>query len=491
MTPELRRPLPLHTAIVVGGGLAGLTVAKKLAEQGVGVTVLEGSARTGGKAGADVEQGRYREHGYHIFPAWYRNVRAILAELGVPLVDFDRWHYLKPGHATTHPVSLRSPDSFAAVLANLRAGFLPPDEMALYFYFVLDMLAEPLSKAALLDQVSRLGLLRSRWYATEHLAQLESENIMKASAIPMYELSAMTAKIISANWMRSPRPLLSILPGDLQRTFIEPYAASVEAAGARIELDTPVQSLEVRGHRIAAVHTPEGRRTADLFVIATPLEVTRRMIGAELHALDPALGNMEHLQAAPMASLHLTLKTLRSDFPPEHVFLQGGRYGLSFIDLTPHWPNEPTTTLSFIASNFIPLRELPENEQYASLMAEIGRYLRIDANDVEAYSLKSNTGTPLFINTIGAWPNRPKVHSHRVENLYFAGDWVQNPINLACMEGAVSAALAAAHAIGKEWGLHIRGPAAARTIDPRLFRVAKWALLPAVVPLWLSSRMRS
>ncbi|MGZ3407474.1 MAG: FAD-dependent oxidoreductase, partial [Polyangia bacterium] len=261
----------------MGAGLAGLTVARKLAEQGVEVTVLEASARAGGKAGADLVDGRYREHGYHIFPAWYRNVREILGELGVELIDLDRWRYLKPGHSLAHMPSLRSPDSLASIVANLRAGVMPPNEMALYFYYVLDMLAEPLSNRALLDQVSRLGLLRSRWYATEPLAQLDAENILKASAIPAYELSAMTAKIVSANWMRAPRPLLSILPGDLQRTFINPYLERVEAAGARIELSTAVRSLEVRGRRIAAVHTATARRPADLFVIATPLEVTRRM----------------------------------------------------------------------------------------------------------------------------------------------------------------------------------------------------------------------
>jgi hypothetical protein len=50
---------------------------------------------------------------------------------------------------------------------------------------------------------------------------------------------------------------------------------------------------------------------------------------------------------------------------------------------------------------------------------------------------------PLFINTIGAWPNRPQPRT-KIKNLYLAGDYVKNAIDLACMEGAVSSALAAA-----------------------------------------------
>jgi len=53
---------------------------------------------------------------------------------------------------------------------------------------------------------------------------------------------------------------------------------------------------------------------------------------------------------------------------------------------------------------------------------------------------------PLFINTIGAWRNRRRVKS-RVKNLYLAGDFVKNAIDLACMEGAVATALETARQI--------------------------------------------
>jgi monoamine oxidase len=42
------------SAIVVGGGLAGITVARELAMRGWRVTLLERSQRLGGKAGSAV-----------------------------------------------------------------------------------------------------------------------------------------------------------------------------------------------------------------------------------------------------------------------------------------------------------------------------------------------------------------------------------------------------------------------------------------------------
>jgi hypothetical protein len=58
---------------------------------------------------------------------------------------------------------------------------------------------------------------------------------------------------------------------------------------------------------------------------------------------------------------------------------------------------------------------------------------------------------PLFINTIGAWTNRPHTRT-KIKNLYLAGDYVRNAIDLACMEGAVSAALEASAEILRDHG---------------------------------------
>ena len=66
------------SAIVVGGGLAGMTVARELALRGWRIKLLERSGRLGGKAGSDLRNGRMVEHGYHLFPQRYPNGRAIV-----------------------------------------------------------------------------------------------------------------------------------------------------------------------------------------------------------------------------------------------------------------------------------------------------------------------------------------------------------------------------------------------------------------------------
>jgi hypothetical protein len=134
------------------------------------------------------------------------------------------------------------------------------------------------------------------------------------------------------------------------------------------------------------------------------------------------------------------------------VFLHGSHYALSFIDIAPHWKGlDGTHELSFISSNYSPLNEVTREGAKDLLLKEIGEYLPITPADVESWELNPNTDVPLFINTIGAWSNRPRPKT-KIKNLYLAGDFVKNVIDLACMEGAVSAALEAAGQILSDHG---------------------------------------
>ncbi len=436
-----------HSAVIVGGGLAGMVIARELALRDWQVVILERSERLGGKAGSDVKNGRLVEHGYHIFPPWYPNTRAIVERIGVDLIDFDRYHFLLPG-AYPKKVTLRGPSSLSAIWHNTVNGLLPWYHNVLYFYSVLDMLSRPLSQKRFLDRVSQIGLMRGRWFSSESIAQLGQENVLKASAIPVYELSGMTAKLVSSYWMRQPDPLLSILPGDLQAVFIEPQVKELEDLGVEIRYEAEVSGIVMDAGKVAAVSLADGSEvTADVYAICTPFEVTRTWLDDAVYTADPELGNMHYLEAQPMAALHLRLNKEIPDLPPEHVFFHGSHYALSFIELSRFWDElDGQLQLSFISSNYAPLKGVSKEHAKDQLLAEIGEYLPIEPADVEHWELNPNTEVPLFINTIGAWPNRPSPRT-KVDNLYLAGDYVKNPIDLACMEGAVSSALKAARDI--------------------------------------------
>jgi uncharacterized protein with NAD-binding domain and iron-sulfur cluster len=440
------------SAIIVGGGLAGMVVARELALRGWRVTLLERSQRLGGKAGSDLKNGHLVDHGYHVFPRWYPNVRAILERIGVQLIDFDRYHFLLPGEYPRR-ITVLGPSGLSAMWHYIFNGLLPWYHNLLYIYSVLDMISRPLSDKRFLDRVSQIGLIRGKWYTSESVAEMGQENVLKASAIPVYDLSAMTAKRIASYWVRQASPFLSILPGDLQTVFIDPQVRELEALGVEIRYGAEVCEVVMQEGVVRSVALRDGTElSADIYALCTPFEVTRTWLHDHLYEADPELGNLHFLEAQPMAALHLRVQKKLPDLPREHVFFHGSYYALSFIDITPHWKgSDGRHELSFISSNYSPLNGVSKEGAKDLLMEEISEFLPITPDDVESWELNPNTDVPLFINTIGAWPNRPQPKTN-INNLYLAGDYVKNAIDLACMEGAVSAALGAAAQILSDHG---------------------------------------
>jgi uncharacterized protein with NAD-binding domain and iron-sulfur cluster len=484
-----------HSAVVVGGGLAGMVIARELALRRWRVVLLERSHRLGGKAGSDIKNGRLVEHGYHVFPKWYPNVRAIVDRIRVKLIDFDRYHYFLPGQYP-RKVTVLGPTGLRAMWHNTFNGLLPWYHNILYNYSVLDIISRPLSEKSFLDRVSQIGLIRGKWYISESVAEMGQENVLKASAIPVYDLSAMTAKRIASYWVRGASPFLSVLPGDLQEVFIDPQVRELEALGVEIRYGCDVNGVVMRENSIAAVKMQDGTQVSgDVYALCTPFEVTRTWLNDTFYKADPELGNMHFLEAQPMAALHLRLRRALPDLPREHIFFHGSRYALSLIEVSRLWTGRNgKLELSFISSNYGPLNEVSDEGAKDLLLEEISEYLPITPDDVETWELNPNTQVPLFINTIGAWPNRPRPKSN-IPNLYLAGDFVKNPIDLACMEGAVSAALESAGQILRDRGATESLPVAqVPPVFPRVWLVLARILLIPVVAVaraiaWLEEKL--
>ena len=75
--------------VVVGAGLAGLTCARRLRQAGIAATVFEAQQRVGGRCWSTraVVPGLVGEHGGEFIDTAHRRIRALSAELGLPLED--------------------------------------------------------------------------------------------------------------------------------------------------------------------------------------------------------------------------------------------------------------------------------------------------------------------------------------------------------------------------------------------------------------------
>jgi hypothetical protein len=472
--------------VVMGGGLAGMTTALELRRHGVDVVLVEAAPRLGGKAGSDLVDGVYEDHGYHIIPAWYKNFRGILDELEIVLDDLEGYHFLLP-----HQFPNLVPISFMEPFAE---GVIPIPDKILCLYFVSQMVGHSMSRKRYLDRLSLVGLLRSRWYATEPMSRYSQDNMLKAVAVPAYELSAFTTRLVGWNWFSNPRPFISVLRGPMQTALIQPFEARLRRTGTDIRLGERVEKLVMTHGRVDHVRARRADGSVDevrgdVYVMATNLEVTRTLVDDGVYVGDPNLGRIHQLHAAPMTGLNIYFNRKIPGVPKDHVFLVEGRYALSFIDVSQHWPNLPNTTLSVISSDSLPMRSVSPAAWWRALFGEIMRFLPVTEADVEHYYLHQNVETPLFLNTIAAWPNRPPVRG-KIPNLRVAGDYVQNITDLATMEGATCSGMdAAATILDDARVLHRKMPAEPFRWPRAMFRAVEMMAAPLVPPVYLWSRL--
>jgi uncharacterized protein with NAD-binding domain and iron-sulfur cluster len=499
--------------VVVGGGLAGMTVAHELAKRGVPVLLLEAGGRLGGKAGAELRGGDWFDHGYHVFPGWYLNTRRLLKELGTigRLVDIDRVHYVRPGEfPRCHTLfAITSPRN---MWRNLWSGLVPWYDAVLASYFALDLASTSFNQRSFLDRVSANGFLRSRLYATEGVADAHHHFVLQAASIPNYEISAMTAKRITASWFRIPTPIFSILDGDLQRAFIEPFRTALEKAGVDIRRDHRVTELVLGGRRVTSLSidgaSPIPIGPADRVVLTTPHAITRSFVNdsvfeaehsAPANDDDKLIADLVHLRSAPMAALHVVFKHKIPGIPREHTVLVDTRSEISFVDVSQHWPELAggPTVLSCIASEFAPLAQLSPAGIRSQLLGELLAWLNgvatLDDVDFARTCVFPNTAVPLFLNTVGAWSYRPNAKT-RLDNVYVAGDWCRARVDLTTMEGAISSGLTTAGALLRDLG-------SSDAVEPiwipewpeKLLRAIALVLLPGVLllkgALWLREKL--
>lgn len=102
-------------AVIVGGGMAGLACARRLARAGRSVTVLEGSDDVGGRVRTDVQDGFLLDRGFQVLLTAYPEARAVLDYDALSLGTFEPGALVRYGDGFTRV--------FDPVRRPLRAAF--------------------------------------------------------------------------------------------------------------------------------------------------------------------------------------------------------------------------------------------------------------------------------------------------------------------------------------------------------------------------------
>jgi uncharacterized protein with NAD-binding domain and iron-sulfur cluster len=478
---------------VIGGGMAGLTAAYRLAERNYRVTLYEQKTYLGGQFGAHSHARRAsylkgqprpsvkHEHCYHMFLNWYHNFWRLAADLGLQRErDFEPRHTIKHLHRGEFPRmrTFGNPATPASLLTNLFSGVEPPPDVFLHGYSLIDLLAQRFRPDSLLDRYTVAGFMSSRPYASERSTALHEQTLAKAFANPSYLTSASSYQSFIKYGLRDPEPLLWALKGDSQTRFHGPFEQrlgrlNVECfKGQRVTRllynrstgRFRVESQETRQdlpHEASLAHaegllypTPRlsggrARRTVDgpfdYVILAVPPLALPALVGSEL-------APVRKFETNPMASLDLYFSKKVPGIPREHVVLHDSEYGLTFIDNSQLWPGLRNTVLNVIATDFEELADLPSHDVIKRIMREMARYIppeHLGHDDIEYWHIQPNLRDELFLNQVGSEQWRPQARTE-IPSLFLAGDYCQTFVDVVTIEGAVVSGLEAARALQEQ-----------------------------------------
>jgi uncharacterized protein with NAD-binding domain and iron-sulfur cluster len=499
---------------VVGGGIAGMTCALRLAQRGYQVTLYESAPMLGGNASSEPGSGGIFYDVYpHLYCDWYANFWKILeADLGMARQEFfeprtaikilddpsGNWAAAQrqaSGTATTTQPNyqeLQTPTTPQAICYDLLAGVLPPPDMFLFGFALLDLAAQPFPRLDTLQRQTINGFLYSRGYTTEDCAKLHDTILMEIWSIPSSETSAAAYHAFVRHNLAfaSGKPFAWLLRGSLQEMLIRRWQKKLTELGCRIKTRVEVTKVELDDNEPARLtlkdHNPQPQQRAARkkqsqqqepvlntrqhknVVLAVPAPALARLVmagqvGKRIVDKVQELSELRRLQTARILVANLFFKEKLPNIPPEHVGLAGSRGYLSFVDISQLWTSlkngeDPPTVLVLAASDSYALSSENSEEWAHMMIEELARYLpavkagrhwgdRHSNIDYSKSLYQKKYWRPLFLNTIESDRYKPSACYPHLKNIFFAGDFCTNDIKMATIEAAVVSGLRAAEAL--------------------------------------------
>ncbi|WP_372343959.1 hydroxysqualene dehydroxylase HpnE [Streptomyces sp. KL116D] len=448
------------TAVVVGGGIAGVTAALSLADGGMDVTLLEGRPRLGGLAFSFKRGDLTVDNGQHVYLRcctayrWFldridaTSLAPLQERLDVPVLDAEK-NRLGRLRRTALPVPLHLARSLATYphLSLAERANVGRAALALKGLDLTDpALDERDFGSWLAEHGQSQRAIEALWdlvgVATLNAVAGESSLGLAAMVFKTGLLSDPGAADIG--WARVPL-------GELHDTLAR---KALDTAGVRTELRTRVTSISRTENGRWAVEVPEGPDgagrtvTADTVVLAVPQRETHDLLP------DGALDDQDRLLGigtAPILNLHVVYdrKVLKRPFftalgsPVQWVFDRTDASGLTEGQ---YLAVSQSAAQDEIDAPVAVLREryLPELERL--LPAARGAKIH------DFFVTRERTAT--FAPTPGVGALRPSART-RASGLYLAGAWTATgwPATMeSAVRSGVSAADAALAALGRPRG---------------------------------------
>lgn len=347
--------------MVVGGGLAGLAAACRLADAGARVTVLEARARLGGATFSFRRNGLVVDNGQHVLLRCYTEYLDFLTRLGVAgrVRIQNRFHVPVLGadgrRGELRRTGLPAPLHLAATLTGYRMLSVADRVRVLRAAQAMRRLdpADPaLDRRSFGDWLAEHGQNAATVAALWNLLTVAALNTDAAHA--SLALAAMVFR--TALLDRADASDIGVPSVPLDQLHAEPAAAYLRARGAEVRLRDPVRAVRPTGSGFEVVLDDRMVR-ADAVVVAVPPEPAGRICPS---GAIPQPERLDQLGAAPIVNVHVVYPepvteepfTAVVDSPVQWVFdrtavagASRGQYLAVSLSAAQRWVDTPTGEL--------------------------------------------------------------------------------------------------------------------------------------------------
>jgi squalene-associated FAD-dependent desaturase len=428
----------MPSAIVIGGGLAGLASAAALGQSGFQVDLFEARGFLGGRATSYPVPGESSEvidNCQHVLLRCCVNLMDFYRRLGVAdRIQFHkRFYFIEPGGRTSilEAGALPAPLHFTGSFRKL--AFLGLSDKIAIARALLAIRQEH-GRRQDLDRITMLDWLREKRQTEAAIARFWNQVLVSAVNESLDRMAAShgfqvfwLGFLARANTYEMGIP--SVPLGDL-------YGPDAwrRIGNVRLHLRAAVEQVIAENGAIRGVMAGGERQTADYYISALPFE----RVPAVIPALDLNIEGFEH---SPITGIHLWFDRSVTQLP--HATL---------LDRTIQWMFNKSggRYLQLVVSASRSLVEMPRADVIALAVGELTEFFprAKDANIEKAHVVKEIRAT--FSARAGMEQSRP-VSATKFGNLFLAGDWTRSGWP-ATMEGAVRSGYLAAEAAARAAG---------------------------------------
>jgi 15-cis-phytoene desaturase len=433
---------------IAGGGLAGLSTAKYLVDQGFQPLVLERRDVLGGKVAAwQDEDGDWYETGLHAFFKAYANMLQLFRELGIE--DRLQWkdHALifampnAPGTFSRYdfPKILPGPlDGIVAILGNNE--MLTWEEKIKFGLGLIPAIIKGQEYVEAMDQYSW-----TEWLRKQGIPERVNQEVFIAMSkalnfIDPDEISATVVLTALNRFLREQKSSkIALLDGAPPERLLEPMIDYIEKRGGEIRTHKNVEEIlldkkdQVKGFRMSSGEVI----TSDLYVSAMPVDPLKLLVPEPWREMT-YFQNLQHFEGVPVINIHLWFDQKFNTV--DHLLFSRSDLLSVYADMSVACKGYEDPNKSMLELVFAPAKDWisrPDEEIIAATLKEL-EILFPDQLPHKAKLLKHHvvkTPRSVYKSVPGLEKYKPSQKSP-IPNFFLAGDFTKQPY-LASMEGAV------------------------------------------------------